>query len=538
MRRLRVSIDAVWVAVAVALPALGALLAPLTTEDLAYQVRTGDLIIASRSIPSVDTFTFSAAGAPWTVQQWAAATALAAGFAPAGWAGLLVLRAVLVAIVFGLVVLAGARMGVRSRTAAVLAIAAFVVALGGLALRAQLFGILCFAAILALVAGRSRSPRAFLLVPLVVLAWANVHGTFVLGLAAVAWALLEDLAAERGPVGRDTAGAGRGNAAVGGRPAGSWRRDVLVLALSVVATFITPFGPGVWAYVADVVATPAVAGLVSEWQPTTVHTFVGLAFAVSAVAVGAVLARRSRGVTWPTLIWLAALFALGAWAERGVVWWALGAAVAVAGVIGRANLEAVSRAESASRAEAVSAVPRPTRRANGVLALVILAAPLVLALAILARPSDPVTGRAGILVDAPPGITAAVREVASPGTRILNAQRWGSWLEWAVPEALVYTDSRFEVIPADAWRDHVALSGGRFDWAAILDRIAPDLIVASRDEQKGLLDAIVADPAVDWRQVYADADGVVLRRWGGGTGAVPRVDGAVPPRAGWYPRKP
>ncbi len=527
MRSLRVSIDAVWVAAAVALPALGALLAPLTSEDLAYQVRTGDMILASRSIPSVDTLTFSAAGLPWTVQQWAAAVALAAGFAPAGWTGLLVLRAVVVAAIFGLVVLACARMGVRNRTAALLAIASFVVALGGLALRAQLFGVLCFAAILALVAGRSRSPRAFLAVPLVVLAWANVHGTFPLGLAAVAWVLLEDVAAARLPTGSPLgAAADDGAQAADAGPApdpralsSAVRRDMAILVLSLVATFVTPFGAGVWSYVAGLVTTPAVAGLVSEWQPTTIQTFAGATFVASVVGVAVVLGARRRGATWPTLLWLAGLFVLGAWTERGIVWWAVGGAVAIAGVLGRAEAAGGTAHEaggSTRGAGSIGAGPRggarPVSIVNGVLALAIAAAPAVLAVAILSRPSDPVTGPAGVLVDAPAGITAAVREAAPPGTRILNAQRWGSWLEWAVPDALVYTDSRFEVIPADAWRDQVAVSSGRFDWREIIDRIAPDLIVASRHDQQGLLDAIAADPASGWRRVYADDDGVVLVR--------------------------
>jgi mannose/fructose/N-acetylgalactosamine-specific phosphotransferase system component IIC len=116
VRRLRVSIDAVWTAVAVALPAFAALLAPLSTVDLAYQVRTGDLILAGRAIPSVDPFTFSAAGLPWTVQQWGAAVLLAAGFSPAGWAGLLVLRAVIVGAIFALVLVACRASGASGRS--------------------------------------------------------------------------------------------------------------------------------------------------------------------------------------------------------------------------------------------------------------------------------------------------------------------------------------------------------------------------------------------------------------------------------------
>jgi hypothetical protein len=507
VRRLRVSIDAVWTAVAVALPAFAALLAPLSTVDLAYQVRTGDLILAERAIPSVDPFTFSAAGLPWTVQQWAAAVALAAGFAPAGWAGLLVLRAAMVGAIFALVLVACRASGVGARGAALLTLGAFVVALAGLGLRAQLFGLLCFAAILALVALRRRRPRLLFLAPLVLLAWANLHGTFPLGLLALGWALLDDAAAAR------RTGAARPGVAE--RPAAwhrdaSVRRDALVLVLAAVATCVTPYGPGVWAYAAALATSPAVAGLVSEWQATSIRTAAGIGFVASAIGIGALLAARGSRAAWPTIAWLAVLFALGAWTERGIAWWALGAAVGAATILAAA-------AETGSVPEAApTGAPRPAPRrvsaVNGLLVVAICAAPLVLAGAVLVRPADPVTGPPGFLADAPPGITAAVRDAASPGSRILNAQRWGSWLEWAVPDAPVFTDSRFEVIPDAAWRDHVAVSGGRFDWRAIVDRIDPDLIVASRVEQAGLLDALAADPASGWREAYADAEGVVLVR--------------------------
>jgi hypothetical protein len=58
--------------VAVALPVLGATLAPMSTIDLAYQVRAGDLMLSARDVLRSDPFTFTAAGAPWVDQQWGA----------------------------------------------------------------------------------------------------------------------------------------------------------------------------------------------------------------------------------------------------------------------------------------------------------------------------------------------------------------------------------------------------------------------------------------------------------------------------------
>ena len=129
------------------------------------------------------------------------------------------------------------------------------------------------------------------------------------------------------------------------------------------------------------------------------------------------------------------------------------------------------------------------RRTGSLVATAIVAVLLVGLVALLPvwRASDPLFGPSGLLADAPAGITAAVRAAARPGDRIWNAQRWGSWLEFAVPDAPVAVDSRIELIPADAWDDHLALSSGDPDWAAILDRRGVTIVVASATEQRGLI---------------------------------------------------
>ena len=66
------SLRALWAFLAVALPVLASLLAPLSTVDLAYQLRAGADILATGRIPSVDTWTFTMAGQPWIDQQWGA----------------------------------------------------------------------------------------------------------------------------------------------------------------------------------------------------------------------------------------------------------------------------------------------------------------------------------------------------------------------------------------------------------------------------------------------------------------------------------
>ena len=72
------SLNRLWAFLAIALPVLAALIAPMSTVDLTYHLRAGAEILDSGAIPTVDTWTFTAAGQPWFDQQWGAQVVLAA----------------------------------------------------------------------------------------------------------------------------------------------------------------------------------------------------------------------------------------------------------------------------------------------------------------------------------------------------------------------------------------------------------------------------------------------------------------------------
>jgi hypothetical protein len=480
------SLSRVWLAVALVLPALMALLVPLPAVDLAYQVRAGDAIIRTGQLPWIDTYTFTVGGQPWTDQQWLAQVLLSLGYRLGGWEALAVLRAALVAAMSGLLVLVGVFRGASTRTASILALLAFLLASPALALRPQLFAIVLFAGLLALVAGRERHPGAFLLAPVIVALWANLHGSFVLAPLLLGYAWLDDL--------------------VRRRPA---RRSFAVLVAGTLATLVNPFGAGVWAYAADIGANPVIRDRVSEWQHTLPMTPLGALFYVSVVGAALVAWRGRDRLAWPDGVWLLGLIVLGAWAVRGLAWWPPGAVLVLGAALG------VRPAPGARPVLVVTAPPRPPARPLRLLNAAVVA---VLGLALVAalpwwRPADPLTGRAGLLTYAPSGLAAALRGHVQPGTRVFVPQTWGSWFEWAVPDARYFVDARFELCPADVWADLDRITAGGTPAAEALDRRGVEVVV---------LPAGGAAPAGAWTAVYSDVDGSILVR--------------TQARVGWYLR--
>ena len=459
-----------WAFLAIGLPVLAALIANLSSVDLAYHLRAGGIALDTGRIPSTDTFTFTATGQPWLNQQWGAQVILAAVYRLAGWTGLSLLRAGLIGLTFGFLFAACRRRGLDMRRAAWLTIAAFVVAAVALALRPQLFGMMLLTLTLLVVADRRIHPGRLWVVPVIVLVWANVHGSFFLGPVVLGLAWLED---------------------VHDRVANP-HRILLIAVVSAAAALVNPFTVGVWAYAAGLSTNSVVTSRISEWQPTTLRTIPGMLFFGSVALAVALLARRGRPTAWPTLAWLAVFAAIGIYAIRGVAWWPLGAAVAVAGLLATSEGDRVPRSDRSSPL-------------NFVVVGLIVAVCVVLVP--VWRPVDNRIGApAGVVGDAPPGITAALRAVARPGDRILNPQPWGSWFELALPANPVAIDSRIEVFPIEVWDEYDTVRRGGEGWQQVLAAWAPTFVVATDDE--GVF--IGRLKAAGWSDLYHDVDGTIL----------------------------
>lgn len=507
----RLTFPQLWLGVAVLLPAVAALLTPLSTVDLAYALRAGSEMLDGGGIPRADTYTFTVAGQPWLDQQWGAQLVLAAWWRLLGWPGLLLLRSLLIAAAWAALVAAIRQRapGLGARATAVLVLAAFVVTAPAMALRAQLLAILLFCLVLALLAGRRRHGRLVWTVPVLVAAWANVHGSFVLGpvLAGLAW--VEDVGAgwRRGAVVPAAAMPGGRRLRGLGLPG---RRlltpSLVVLVATVAATLVTPFGPGALVYALTLSSNRELAARVSEWQPPSLAEGDGLLFFGSLVAVAAVAVARRRRLPLAGWLTLAGFAALGLVAVRGEAWWPAAAAVTIAPLLAR------------------DAAPSPFRRpprasaANTlILAALALAGILLLPIGVPPDPGLAAGAPPGVLVHAPHGVTSVLRSLATREDRVWAPQLWGSWLELAVPAAPVALDSRIELFPADLWADADMVAAAREGWQGVLDRRAATIVVVAAPDA-ALLAAARADPG--WREVP------VPQPSGG------RADGAVFVRAG------
>jgi hypothetical protein len=513
------SLAQLWTLLGVALPALAALLVPMPSVDLAYQLRAGAGILAGNGIPAVDTWTFTIAGAPWLDQQWGAQVLLAAVYQAAGWTGLAILRAGLVGLTFWLVMATLRSMGCAARPAALLALIGFVIAAPALALRPQLFAIVLFAAALAILADRARHPRRLWILPLIAIAWANLHGSFPLILVVLGLGWADEIGrvlVARAAI-RPGHGPGRATAAIRGSTG-----IALIGAVSALGTLANPFGIDAWRYVERLAADPSVTSAVSEWRPPSLLDPAGAIFYVSLLIGLLIVALRIRAdgyrvgpATFAPIATLVAFGILGVVTARGLAWWALilpisTSALAHDGSLSRflpRGLGVLRTLFTGPGAQASARLSRPSQ-VNTIVALLLILVGIGLLPAW--RPIGAAGVPIGTLSFAPQGIAARLNVIVGGraadliGTRVWSPQTWGSWLEFAVPRAQLAVDSRIEMFPADVWTEAEQVATASGDWRAILGNA--DVVVVSADEQR-LKAALAASGA--WALVYDDADGSI-----------------------------
>lgn len=466
------SLSFVWVVAGIALPVGIVMATPTTAIDLAYLLAAGHRFLETGSIPRVEPFLAWSLGEPWQNQQWGAELFLGLAFEAGGWFALALARALAAAGFLAGVYLACRARKASRRRAALLTLGVGSVSWVTMTLRAQLLGMVCFAAVLWLVESRRQHPARLWLTLPVQLVWTNVHGSFPLGPALLGLATIEDRVDRRPEAGK----------------------MLLASVLAVAATFVGPLGPGVWHYAWSVATHPLMQDVVSEWQPPSLRTVPGALFLASGLIIAAVLARRGERAHPFTLLRLGLFFLLGLNSVRAIAWWAPVAAVELA----------------PSPAPVAHPEASPRNRINTALIVLVVGLPMSLLARWLPYGESSRTPPHALLTHAPAGVTGALRGVLAPGERFFHAQAWGSWFELALPENPTTVDSRFEVMPPERWREYVAISGGRADWEDILDRWGVRVLALSRDQQAELIPIARRDP--DWRLVYEDADGLVFVR--------------------------
>ena len=429
--------------------------------------------IWSHGIPTTNTMTLVSAGRAWIDQQWLGQLLLYGTWRAGGYAAVTVVNGGLTAlafvIVYHLMAMRGASAG-RALKWTTLAVAGTMVDVSP---RTQDGAYVLFAFLLLLVMlddGRPSRRWAAAALGLLVL-WANVHGSVLVGIGVLAWhCAVRAVRVQDGLI---------------------RLRYITVGALAPLTIFVTPYGADIIGYYRSVLGNGAIRDYSAEWQPALPPSpaSVGVLCVLAAVTAAVVIAWR-RGVV-PDLELGGMSIVLAVAALASVRW---GAWASMVGVVLAADL--LNRAQPATRTDG-----RPRA------AVVAAGAGLVVVVVVV------LTGASAVAFtnEAPQGaIQVATRyALAHPQARVLADDRSASALLWQSPALAgrVSMDGRLEIYPQQdvrRWAAYILARPGSVGLAR-----GYQVLVASTgnaalcDELRGL------DRA---RVIYDGSDGLVVVR--------------------------
>ncbi len=236
------------------------------SNDVFWSLAAGQWMLAHHAFMGLDPFSYTESHHRWVTDEWGSEIALATLFRLFGNAAY-----ALYAVVLGglcLVTSAAYARALGARGGRIVA-AVILLAIGIAGIVAGDRGLdvsLVWLPLELLLLTKARAnPRWLLLLPLLCLLWVNTHGSILLGLFVLAVELVWSLIPERfvhriGGVNQSACTGSLGLALLG----------------SVVASCITPYGPGLLAYDIDVSRNGQIAQYISEWNSPNFHSVMTL----------------------------------------------------------------------------------------------------------------------------------------------------------------------------------------------------------------------------------------------------------------------
>jgi tetratricopeptide (TPR) repeat protein len=449
----------------------GRCLVPMDETDVFFNLRLGEIVLATHAVPRTNLLSFTAPDVPDVNLAWLFQIVLALAHRAAGIAGTVVLKTAFVVATFGVLFRVALRRGAHpAAAAAALALAAWA-AEPRFVERPHLVTFLGLAlTLLAVERAEAGRPRALWLLVPAGLAWANANSCFFLAPTV----LLLYAAGAR----------------LDGRRVDARRAALVALALAPLV-LATPSGAGALGYIANHFRMPSLRPL-QEYR-TASWPLDGPFFFLAAAVLGGGLATRGR--PWRQLLPTLALGLLGARRIRFVAEFALLAGPLVA-----------------MAATRLASVARVGRRAGALASAGVAAALLFATLAPrvdAARRGEPALDL-GVEADLVP--TAAIRfaEEHALRDRMYNDLEVGSYLVWeGWPRHRVFQDPRINGYPASM---HAVLRRADLtavEWQAFLDGF-------------GVTSALISYPSLNpraalfdperWALVYRADDGLLFAR--------------------------
>ncbi len=482
---------------------------PLYHADLWAHLAYGREVRLTGAVAATEPLMPLSAGERFVNFSWLSGVAGSVVWDHAGADGLRLAGGLLITAAVGFVGVAARRRG-RSFVAAWIAGTAFLAIawfqlfafapweepLGPQMLRPQSLGLALFAGLLAATPVPRRPGWRWVGLPVGFLLWANLHGSWPIGLAWLAAGVLDRVGRLRFAVWRS----------------GRVRREAALIAICAVVCCVNPLGPGAYLETLTFGRHPNLADVI-EWAPLDWTMRQGRTF-FCAAALLAVVARLSPKRVGPgEAVVLIGFGLLTCQTSRWLLWWAGPAAV----FLGSHAAALLRRGKAAGGSD-------PTPRRLALIWIGGLAAGLILSGSTWRLATGRPAPRSSY-AEGTPVAAAAYLRLHPPAGQMFHAHAFGDYLLFAgPPETQIFVGSHAHLIPPSVWRASQGLSLAAPGWETALDLYRVTTLVVSPADQPRLLSS--ADASSRWQRAYEDETAVIFDRVIPQSNLPKRTDGA------------
>ena len=363
-------------------------------------------------------------------------------------------------------------------------------------IRPQIAGFTCFVLVWTLVSCHKWTKWHWGLVPAIFLVWANLHGSFPVGLGLIGLLWIGKTADQF----------------IRTKRMGAWAslRYFVMLELCLLAVLINPYGIGIFSAIHSISGNPNLSTLV-EWEPLTLRMAHGQAMVIVGVLLIILHNYSPRRVSISEFLILIVFAIAGMWSVRMVVWWTPLAALSVV-IHGQAILNRYTNWKSETQHE-------PHRSGlNTVVALgmswIFFAYTPFGATLLHGYPQEPEKAldfyRSNLSSQTPVLLANYLNE-HEPDGLIFNTYEWGDYLLWTGPQdRQLFLNSHAHLVPRDVWLDYFVIARANLGWEDKIDRYGANTVVIDKLYHSRLLEALKRNS--DWKLDYEDELGAIFFR--------------------------
>jgi hypothetical protein len=475
--------------------------------DLWGHVAFGRAMLATHRLAFHDPYSYSAPGHLWLNHEWLSEALMAAFYDLGGVIGLKLMKFGCCVALIAFLARGLAEIDSPMTLQLGILVAAAIAVAPQMQFRPQLFSFAMTAGLLAILTRYTYRGKAPLLVLIPMLwLWANLHGGFIIGLAALGTFSLMRLTTDL----------------FGGR--GPWvgARLFAILAASIAVTLLMPYGLGTWQAVGHALGNPHTSEVIDDWQPLT-RSLIAMwrenpvgaipdlfAIAIFLALVVTLVLNPRRGDSAIVAVALLLIF---------------GALIATRNV----PLAVIATVPALAQHSASFFRATQTQRASRTSQIVIAAIGVTLLIGSgLLSP----TLRAGSFK--PVGAISFMQAHRLSGN-VMSDFTWGEYLIWHMaPASKVFIDGRYDTVyPPNVIDDYLAFQYGESGAKDVLRKYPHDFILLSRSNEYPLS---LVGAAPEWKPIYRDRNSILFARADSEAAKIPAVDvSAQSPPSSYFP---